>query len=89
MRRTRYAEEIAEPADIGGLRIERLRVFETGQEEIRFSWWKDGRFVPRPLDLSEDELLDLMRQAILERRVFTPSFLDGLQRILAERSNHA
>jgi hypothetical protein len=81
MRETKYAREIAS-VDIGGCRIERIYVKKHEQEEIRFSWWKDGRFAPRPLDLPENELLELMREAI-KKGVFTPTFVDGI-RALAE-----
>ena len=65
MRDTPYASEIAR-ASIGfdaanERRIERIHVKEQGQDEIRFSWWKDGRMTPRPLDLSEKDLLTLLQ----------------------------
>ncbi len=80
MRSTAYADEIAH-ADQGGARIERLRIKETGEEEIRFSWWKDGRFQTRPLDLSEGDLLPLIAEAI-DKGVFSEDFLRGLQTML-------
>ena len=55
MRSTSYVDELSH-VDQGGARIERIRIKEAGEEEIRFSWWKDGRFQTRPLDLSEDDL---------------------------------
>jgi hypothetical protein len=65
MRDTSYATEIAR-ASIGfdaanEGRIERIHVKEQGQDEIRFSCWKDGRMTPRPLDLSENDLLTLLQ----------------------------
>ncbi len=80
MRSTRYADEIAS-ADEGGARIERLRIRATGADEIRFSWWKDGRFQARPLDLPEDDLLRLLRKAI-DERVFSAVFVENLRRML-------
>lgn len=80
MRSTKYADEIAH-ADEGGARIERLKMRATGEEEIRFSWWKDGRFQARPLDLSEDELLRLIKKAI-DGGVFTEGFVENLERML-------
>jgi len=80
MRSTRYADLIAY-ADIGGHRIERLRIREKDAVEIRFSWWKDGRLVPRPLDLSENDLLDLLRKAI-GNEVFDDRFLRDLHTLL-------
>ncbi|SFL12520.1 hypothetical protein SAMN05192568_100172 [Methylobacterium pseudosasicola] len=80
MRSTRYADEIAS-ADEGGARIERLRIRATGADEIRFSWWKDGRFQARPLDLPEDDLLRLLRKAI-DEGVFSEVFVGNLRRML-------
>lgn len=80
MRSTNYANLIAE-ADIGGHRIERLFVKDQNQEEIRFSWWKDGRMATRPLDLPEAELLPLLKLAI-ENDVFSETFLRELHAIL-------
>jgi hypothetical protein len=80
MRETSYAREIAS-ADIGGCRIERIHVKEADQEEIRFSWWKDGKFQARPLDLPEDDLLMLFGEAVV-KGVFSEEFLTGLQTML-------
>lgn len=80
MRSTKYADEIAS-ADEGGARIERLRIKSTGVDEIRFSWWKEGRFQPRPLDLPEDDLLRLLRKAI-DEGVFSDGFVGNLRRML-------
>ena len=62
-------------------RIERIYVKEEEQIEIRFSWWKEGRFMVRPLDLSENDLLSLMQNAVTEG-VFTPEFRMRLKDIL-------
>jgi len=80
MRSTDYAVELAH-ADQGGARIERLRIKATDVEEIRFSWWKDGRFQTRPLDLEEGELLPLIAEAI-DKGVFSEDFLRGLKTML-------
>jgi hypothetical protein len=67
LRDSPYATELArgELADPKGdcFRIERLRVKATGVEEIRFSWWPKG-MANKPLDLPEQELLELLREAI-------------------------
>lgn len=81
MRDTRYATEVATAEDEIGQRIERIFVKEHEREEIRFSWWTNGKMVIRPLDLPEDELLPLMREAI-RKGVFTPAFLKGLHEAL-------
>ena len=77
MRDTPYAREIRSTGDEFGAKIERIYVKHLKREEIRFSWWKDGRFAPRPLDIPESELLPLMRKAIKEG-VFTPKFVADL-----------
>ena len=82
MRDTDYATERA-TADINWCRIERLYVKQMEQEEIRFSWWKEGHLTNRPLDLPERELLPLLRRAI-EKGVFTDAFLRDLHSLLYE-----
>jgi hypothetical protein len=86
VRKTKYAQELCEP----GIRrfpsgneapIEKLHIKESGEEEIRFSWWKDGKIMPRPLDLSEDDLIALFRDAVA-KDVFTPAFRLTLRSIL-------
>ena len=85
MRDTSYAQEIARASVVfpsgSEARIERLLIKESQQEEIRFSWWKDNRMIPRPLDLPENELLILIKAA-LEKDVFSESFLTALYEIL-------
>ncbi|MCJ2061275.1 DUF4926 domain-containing protein [Methylobacterium sp. J-088] len=87
MRSTKYADEIAS-ADEGGARIERLRIRSTGAAEIRFSWWKNGRFQPRPLDLPEDDLLRLLRKAI-DEGVFSEIFVGHLRQMLGTGTSPA
>ena len=81
MRDTPYAREIVTASDTLGQSIERIFVKEYGRDEIRFSWWKGGNMVVRPLDLPEEELLPLMAQAIASG-VFTTPFLRDLQGVL-------
>jgi hypothetical protein len=45
------------------IRIEKL-LFESGQEKIRLSGWSGGTILSLPLALSEEELLELLHQAI-------------------------
>ena len=79
-RDTDYAREIVS-VENNGCKIERLFVKELNQEEIRFSWWKNGRMMNRPLDLPEDELLVLLELACNEN-VFTDEFKLKLIKIL-------
>jgi hypothetical protein len=83
MRDTEYATEI-KTAELNNCRIERLYVKGEGQEEIRFSWWPDGRMANRPLDLPEEELLPLLAAA-MKAGVFSDTFLRGLKELLDSR----
>jgi hypothetical protein len=67
-------------------RVERLRFKKPpakGKVGYRFSWWKEGRMVPRPLDATEDEMLALLKNA-LDEGVFTEHFLKELRRLLQQ-----
>jgi hypothetical protein len=88
LRDTPYATELAHGSVIFKSstegRIERLRFKEgsdAGSEGIRFSWWKDGRMIPRPLDATENELLELLKDA-LQKEVFSQQFLGELREVL-------
>lgn len=81
MRDTFYATEIKTVGDEHGQTIERIFVKEHGRDEIRFSWWKDGRMIMRPLDLPEEELLPLLEMAI-RKGVFSSGFLKELHSVL-------
>jgi hypothetical protein len=86
MRDTKYARELREPGvvkwgDGSEGRIERLLIKATNQEEIRFSWWKDGNMANRPLDLSEDDLIRLLEDAVANN-VFTDSFRSKLRSLI-------
>jgi len=87
MRDTEYARELCDPGVIkwpsGGseARIEKLLIKETGEEEIRFSWWKDGKLAIRPLDLSERDLITLFSDA-LAKEVFSEGFKSKLKSML-------
>lgn len=81
---TAYARQIKAVAGPSGETIERIFVKQYQQEEIRLSWWPGGSFVPRPLDVTGDELLPLLSQAIAGG-VFTDRFLKDLQTILSNQ----
>jgi hypothetical protein len=86
MRETKYAVELTDPAtrrfpNGDEARIEKLHIKESGEEEVRFSWWKDGKMIPRPLDLSENDLLLLLRDAF-SKDVFTPFFKEALRKLI-------
>jgi hypothetical protein len=48
------------------VKIEKLPVNEAGQEQIRFSIWSQGKMLPRPLSLTQKELVTLLQAAIRE-----------------------
>jgi hypothetical protein len=83
MRSTRFGE-VLQQAELGGHRIERLRVKKGRHEDIRFSWWKDGKFIPQALSMPEEKLLTLICRAI-DKGVFTPDFSNALFRELSAR----
>lgn len=88
MRDTDYATEIARGsarlASGNEARIERLYLKENQREEIRFSWWKDDRLMLRPLDVTEDELLAVLKNAIQEN-VFSEHFISELRTLIQSR----
>ena len=64
-------------------KAERLRINETGEIEIRFSWWTQNgnQFQHAPLDIPEKEWLKLF-EAALKNNVFSKEFVNDLIRIL-------
>lgn len=62
-------------------RIQKIRINETGEVEIRPSWWKNGTFMLRPLDLNEEDWLKLIKLAI-EDRIFSDEFIKELKEVL-------
>jgi hypothetical protein len=47
-------------------KIERLPIDADGQEHIRFSVWSQDKLLPRPLSLTEKELVVLVKAAFKE-----------------------
>lgn len=67
-------KEVGIPLKDGGeARAERITIKKTAATAYRFSWWKDGRLAPRPLDLEPAELLKLI-QVASEKDVFPVDF---------------
>lgn len=64
--------------------IERIIVNDgSGEEEIRWVFFKDTmrvkkQLIARPLDIPEDDLLELIQKAIKEK-LFSREFIDGLK----------
>lgn len=86
MRKTKYATELAHVAVPDGsdeARMELLRMRESGAEEIRLSWWREGRrMIPRPLDVPEPLLVELITRAAREG-VLSPAAVAQLRSALA------
>lgn len=66
--------------------IERIKVKEKNREEIRFALYKDtirgnNRYISRSLDVTEIQLLELIKLAIREK-VFSDEFIDMLKQEL-------
>lgn len=63
--------------------IERIYVKSKKTEEIRFSLYKDtkkfdNRFIPRSLDVTELELIELIKSSI-KGKIFSDGFIDMLK----------
>jgi len=62
---------------VGDNRIERLYIKAHKQEEIRVSWWPEGRMANRPLDVTEADFAKLLAQGIADG-VLSGQFLPRL-----------
>jgi hypothetical protein len=88
-KRTHYCDLLAqgtsqEGEDISA--VEKIFIKDIRREEIRFAWYKEEkngtrRFIPRPLDLTEDELLLLLKDG-LDKGVFSTKFRGNLKKFL-------
>lgn len=63
--------------------IEKIYVKAMRREEIRFSLYKDtvradNRYIPRSLDVTEVELIELIKNSIKEK-VFSDEFIESLK----------
>ncbi len=61
--------------------IEKLILPGNDQEQIRISLWRDGKMLPLPITLSEQELVDLLHSAIHEG-VLSRKFIADLHSII-------
>ncbi|MCH3963256.1 MAG: hypothetical protein LKE46_03200 [Clostridium sp.] len=69
--------------------IEKIFVKAKEREEIRFSLYRDTtltpqRYIPRSLDVTEEELLELMKQA-MDNSVFSKEFIKKLSELLNQK----
>ncbi|NMM65230.1 hypothetical protein HBE96_21845 [Clostridium sp. P21] len=65
--------------------IEKIFIKEKNREEIRFSLYKDTvrseqTYIPRSLDVTEEELIQLIKAAI-DKSVFSKEFIKSLSEI--------
>ena len=68
--------------------IERIYVKAKKTEEIRFSLYKDtvksdNRYIPRSLDVTELELIELIKESIREK-VFSEEFIEMLKQEISK-----
>lgn len=66
--------------------IEKIFIKAKNREEIRFSLYKDTvrseqTYIPRSLDVTEEELIQLMKAAI-DKSVFSKEFIKSLSEII-------
>lgn len=71
-----------------GYGIEKIFVKALNQEEIRFVYFKDTlrkkqQLIARPLDLPEDDLIELIKES-LNKNVFSKEFILNLKEIVKE-----
>ncbi len=59
-------------------RIEKLLSKETGPAKLRISCWSQGQLYSGPLDISENELVNLLQKAI-RAGILSPEFIKSLQ----------
>jgi len=89
IRSTKYCDLLKQgrvDTDRSASAIEKIYVKELGRTEIRFAYYKKtannrDRLVLRPLDLDEDELLELFDNAV-KNEVFSENFRKKLKEIL-------
>lgn len=69
--------------------IEKIFIKAKSREEIRFSLYKDTvrsqeTYIPRSLDVTEQELLQLIKEAV-EKAVFSKEFIKSLGELLVKK----
>ncbi len=69
-----------------GYGIEKIFVKALNQEEIRFVYFKDTlrkkqQLIARPLDLPEDDLIELIKESV-NKNVFSKEFILNLKEIV-------
>jgi len=85
LRVTEYATELRRATiELGHgneARLERLYIHQHGREEMRLSWWQNGRMMDRPLDLAEADMVRLFAEG-RRQRVFSEEFATDLRTAL-------
>lgn len=88
IKRTKYCDLLSQGKAQEGkdiYAVERIYIHKLEREEIRFAWYKlsNGKeqFQPRPLDLTEENLLEILEDGI-KQGVFSEDFKKGLKTFL-------
>jgi hypothetical protein len=58
-------------------RIEKILAKGTEPEKVRISCWKQGQQFPQPLDISENQLVDLLQKAV-RAGILSSEFVNNL-----------
>ena len=95
IKETKYCQILAQSKVTDGeytYSIEKVFVKAKKRDEIRFCLYKDTgnqleRYVPRSLDVTELEFLELFRDAI-KQEVFSKDLLSGLRTILSQKKTN-
>ncbi len=85
LKRTTYCI-LHKQASVKDCAIEKITVHATGEDEIRFCYYKPNalgnpQLIMRPLDVPDEHLLQMFVAAVAEG-IFTDNFREELKRIL-------
>lgn len=95
IKETKYCQILAQSKVTDGeytYTIEKIYVKQKRRDEIRFCLYKDTvkhleKYIPRSLDVTETEFLDLFREAI-RQEVFSKELLYGLRLALGNKKSN-
>lgn len=90
LRKTKYAELCAQSVldldDGTEIRFERIWVKSRQEELLRWTWWKGGRMVPRPVEMSEAQILECLEKG-LDTGLLSSFFLRQLLHMVEKRAD--
>ena len=89
LRKTRYAE-LCSHATVGEStgdekRLEKIWVKSRKEEILRWTWWRDGKMLPRPAEMNEPELIALIDRGF-QAGVLSSFFLRQLIHLVEKRA---